>query len=154
MRTLKTTSLSLKRIIENADKISSKFAGQEPKKLTPEQKNELIEMASKFESYGKAIQDEQAIMESAKGLSKLCELAKTYALTECEDVFQEHIVRRDMDELQKRVTEYGKVAQACYGHLQELKVIFDNIHHTFSRYYDSEQPSGKQPLQNEESNLF
>src|SRR5271157_3990921 len=105
----KTTKFSLKRIVENLGKIPDKGFSEETPKLSSEQKKKLLKMTSMFESYGECLNNEEAIVNSAKGLSELCELAEMYAVNEWGDWFQQDIVKKDMKELKKRVMEYNKV---------------------------------------------
>src|SRR5690606_35134463 len=104
MSTPKTTPFTLKRIVENLGKIPDKGFGQdETPKLSAEQKKKLMEMASMFEDYGESLRNEEAIVNSARAMTELCELAEAYALNECGDWFQQDIVKRDMKEVKKRV---------------------------------------------------
>ena len=137
MSTPKTTKMTLKRIVENLGKIPEKGGlGQETPKLTPEQKQKLMEMASMYENYGEALQNEEAIVNSARAMTELCELAEAYALNECGDWFQQEIVTKDMKEVKKRVGEYGKLAKECYAKMQQLGVAYQDIGHVLGRYYD------------------
>ena len=150
-----TPRLTLKHIVENLDQIQDTFT-QQPKKLSKEQKQKLQQMASMYEKFGECLQNEEALMYSAKGLTELCELAQTYALTECGDQFQEVIVKNDMTQLKKRVAEFGKVTTEAYARMQQLGVAYLDIGHLLGRYFDlkslsgGNQPSTKQPLQQEE----
>jgi hypothetical protein len=159
----KTTKFTLKRIIENLDNIHKNGFGEEVQRLTPEQKNKLQEMASTFENYGQCLQNEEALMNSAKGLSELCQLAELYALNECPDAFQRNIVEKDMKELKKRVMEHSKIANECYARMQQLGVSYQDIGHILGRYYNlkkaksldqdyTKPTSGKQPIQTEDLN--
>ncbi len=143
----RSTKFTLKRIVEGvqAGDIPDDGFGTKPKQLTPEQKNKLMEMASTFENYGVALQKEDAIMNSARGLTELCELAEMYALNECGDVFQKNIVEKDMKELKKRVMEYGKVAKEGYARMQQLGVAYQDIGHILGRYYDLKGKIGGGP---------
>lgn len=148
----KTTKFTLKRIVEALSQIPSNGGmNNEPVKLTPEQKMQLQEMAASFDKFGECLQNEEAIIESAKNLSQLCELASQYAMNECGDYFQQEILKKDTNELKKRISEYNKVARECYAKHQQLKVGFDDIKHIMERYYnlkgnDFNKP---QPLQTE-----
>ena len=93
-------------------------------------------MASMFENYGKVLQNEEAILNSAKSVSELCELAHTYAVNECGDVFQKNIIDKDMKDLKRRVLEYGKIAKEAYSRMQQLGVTHNDIGHILGRYYD------------------
>lgn len=156
MSTPKTTKFTLKRIVENLGKIPDKGFGEETPKLSPEQKKKLMEMASMFENFGECLRNEEALMNSAKGITELCELAEAYALNECGDWFQQDIVKKDMKELKKRVMEFQKITKEAYARMQQLGVAYQDIGHVLGRYYDlksakKQQPAagGKQPLQNE-----
>ena len=136
MSTPKTTKFTLKRIVENLGKIPDKGLGQETPKLTPVQKKRLMEMAAMFENFGASLHNEEAIINSARAMTELCELAEAYALNECGDWFQQDIVKRDMKELKKRVMEYGKLAKESYAKMQQLGVAYQDIGHVLGRYYD------------------
>jgi len=142
MSTPKTTKFTLKRIVENLGKIPDKGLGQETPKLSPDQKKRLMEMASMFENYGAALRNEEAIVNSARAMTELCELAEAYALNECGDWFQQDIVKRDMKEVKKRVMEYGKLAKECYAKMQQLGVAYQDIGHVLGRYYDLKKSDG------------
>jgi len=148
MSTPKTTKFTLKKIVENLGQIPDKGFGEQAKTLSPEQKKKLMEMASMFESFGESIKHEEAILNSAKALTELCELAETYALNECGDWFQQDIVKKDMKELKKRVMEYQKVAKEGYARMQQLGVAYQDIGHILGRYYDLKKAKSlDQPMQ-------
>jgi hypothetical protein len=155
------TKFTLKRIIENLGKIPDKGFNTETPKLSQDQKKKLMEMASMFENYGEVLKKEEAIVNSAKAVTELCELAQAYAINECGDWFQQNIVKKDMNELKKRATEYGKVAKEAYARIQQLGVAHQDIGHILGRYYNLKaatspdkpmQPvttTGKRPLEQE-----
>ncbi len=160
MSTPKTTKLTLKRIVENLDKIPNDGFGDKPKTLSKEQKQKLMQMASMFENFGESLKNEEALMNSARSLTEFVELAETYALTECGDVFQKNIVERDMKEVKKRVMEFQKIVKETYARMQQAGVAYQDIGHILGRYYDlaktpgmdqkyQEPPKGKQPLEME-----
>jgi len=175
MSTPKTTKFTLKRIVENLGAIPPKGFQEETPKLTPEQKNKLMEMAGMFENYGESIRREETIVNSARSLTELCELAEMYALNECGDWFAQEIVKKDMKNLKQRVMEYNKVAKEAYARMQQLGVLYEDIGHVLGRYYDLKKakqqpaaqqaglnqvdepatpaPAKKQPLQTEDSAL-
>lgn len=136
MSTPKTTKLTLKRIVENLGQIPAKGFEQETPKLTPEQKKKLMEMAAQFHNMGEAIRREEAIVNSARAMTELCELAETYAVNECGDWFSQEIVKKDMKGLKQRVAEYNKCAKEAYARMQQLGVLYEDIGHVLGRYYD------------------
>jgi len=137
MSTPKNNKLSLKQIVENFDKISTTTGfDNEPKKLTPEQKKRLMEMASQFEKFGEVFKNEAAILESTKNMTELCELASNYAIHECGDCFQTDIIKKDFANVNKRISEHTKIAKECYAKMQQLRVAHEDIGNTLSRYYN------------------
>jgi hypothetical protein len=134
--TPKTTKFTLKRIVENLGKIPDRGLAQETPKLSTDQKKKLMEMASMFETYGEALSNEEAIINSARSITELFKLARSYAMNECADFFQGEIVKKDFDGAQKRLSEYTKLAQECYSKMQQLGVAHDDLRHILGRYYD------------------
>jgi hypothetical protein len=145
MSTPKTQKLTLKRIVENLGAIPAKGFSEETPKLTPDQKKKLMEMAGQFENLGAAIRREEAIVNSARSLTELCELAEMYALNECGDWFSQEIVKKDMKSLKQRVAEYNKCAKEAYARMQQLGVLYEDIGHVLGRYYDLKSMAKQQP---------
>lgn len=137
---LKNTKISLKQIVENFDKISTSVGfDDEPKKLSIEEKKKLMQMATQFEKFGEAFRNEAAILESTKNMSELCELASTYAINECPDVFQKQIIDKDMANMKKHIAEHTKIAKECYAKMQQLRVSHENVGHILGRYYNLQE---------------
>lgn len=159
MSTPLTQPLTLKRIVEALDQIPKDGFGEKPPKMSTEQKKKLMELSSMYENFGECLRNEEALMNSAKGLTELCELAETYALNECGEWFQQEIVKKDMQELKKRVQGFQKVIKETYARMQQAGVAYQDIGHILGRYYDLkgnkgdaqqyQQTPGPQPLQQE-----
>jgi len=134
----KTKQLTLKRIVEGiqAGTIPNNGFGPEIKKLSPPQARRLNELAATFENFGECIKNEEEIVNSAKGLSELVELASQHALNDCAEAFQRNIVDKDMKDLKKRVLEHTKIAKECYARMQQLGVSYQDIGHILGRYYN------------------
>ncbi len=160
MSTPLTQPLTLKRIVEALDKIPNDGFGEKPPKMSVEQKKKLMELSSMYENFGTCLQNEEALMNAAKGLTELCELAETYALNECGEWFQQEIVKKDMQELKKRVQGFQKVIKETYARMQQAGVAYQDIGHILGRYYDLkgnngmaqkyQQTPGPQTLEQEE----
>lgn len=156
----KTTKLTLKRIVEALPDIPANGFGTEPPKMSSEQKKKLMELSAMYENFGECLRNEEALMNAAKGITELCELAETYALNECGEWFQQEIVKKDMQNLKKRVSEFQKIVKETYARMQQAGVAYQDIGHVLGRYYDLgvakggtqkvPQSGGKQPLQNED----
>ena len=159
MNTLKTTRLTLKRIVEAVQdgSLPDNGFGEKPAPMTADKKKKLMELAAMYEKFGECLNNEESLMNSAKGLTELCELAETYAVNECGEWFQKQIVDKDMKELKRRVGEFQKVVQETYARMQQAGVAYQDIGHILGRYYDLkgnkgmdqdyQQVPGPQPLQ-------
>jgi hypothetical protein len=134
---LQVHEFSLKRILENLDNIPSngKF-GDEPKKLSPQDKKKLMDAVSKFNEYGKVLRCETALMETAKTLDEIANLAEIYAMTESSDFFQGRVVERDFKQVKGITKDFKKLAQECHGKIQQLNALYEDLGHLFGRYYE------------------
>lgn len=133
----KVQQFSLKRIAENLDKIprNGVFEDDTPK-LSQEQKRKLMDMVSRFNEYGKVLQCEQAIVDTAKALGEITEMAEIYACNEAQDWFQSETIKKDFGDLKKRSAEFQKLSRECYSGIQRLNALYEDMGHVLSRYYE------------------
>lgn len=134
---LTVKEFSLKSIVENLDKIpnNGKFA-DDVKKLSPQEKKKLMEMVSKFNEYGSVLRCEQALMETAKTLEEIANMAETYAVTESSDWFQGRVVERDFKQVRGIANDFKKLTKECYGKMQQLNALYEDMGHVLGRYYE------------------
>lgn len=133
----KVQHFSLKRIAENLDKIPRNgIMDDDQPKLTQEQKRKLMDMVSRFNEYGKVLQCEQAIADTAKTIGEIAEMAEIYACNEASDWFQTETIKRDFKDLQGRTTEFKKLAKESYSSIQRLNALYEDVGHILSRYYE------------------
>jgi uncharacterized protein YjgD (DUF1641 family) len=134
---LKVHEFNLKRIVENLDKIPSngKF-DDEIKQLSKEEKRRLMELVSNFNEYGKVLRCEVALMETAKTLDEISKMAEAYAITESSDFLQSEVVKRDFKQVKSIAKDFKKLAQECYGRIQQLNALYEDMGHVLSRYYE------------------
>ena len=156
----KTTKLTLKRIVEAVQdgSLPDNGFGEAPPKMSAENKKKLVELAGMYEKFGECLKNEECLMNAAKGITELSELAETYAVNECGEWFQKEIVVKDMQNLKKRVTEFQKIVKETYARMQQAGVAYQDIGHVLGRYYDlntesggmgQQEKPGPQPLQQE-----
>lgn len=137
--TLEVKEFSLKKIVENLGKIpadgGAKF-GNDQQKLTPQQKKQLVEKVRKFNEYGKVLRCETALMEMSKTLAEIGQMAESYAMTESGDYFQSEVVKRDFNEVKKITKDFSKIARECYGGLQQLNALYEDMGRKMERYFE------------------
>ena len=133
----KIQEFSLKRIVENLDKIPRNGIFEDDKpKLTSEQKRKLMDMVSRFNEYGKVLQCEQAISDTSKALAEIAQMAETYACNEASDWFQHETIQKDFKDLKGRVGEFQKIAKETYSSVQRMNALYEDMGHVLSRYYE------------------
>lgn len=134
---LQVHEFNLKRIVENLDNIPSngKF-GDEPKKLSAQDKKKLMDAVAKFNEYGKVLRCETALMETAKTLDEIAGLAETYAMTESSDFFQGKVVERDFKQVRGITKDFKKLASECHGKIQQLNALYEDMGNVLGRYYE------------------
>ncbi len=139
LNNLEVKEFSLKQILENLDRIpkdgGAKF-GDEVQKLSPQQKKDLMEKVRKFNEYGRVLRCETALMEMAKTLSEIGQMAESYAMTESGDYFQSEVVKRDFNEVKKITKDFSKRAKECYGGLQQLNALYEDMGRKMERYFE------------------
>jgi hypothetical protein len=133
---LEVQEFSLKRIVENLDSIPTNGKIDQPKKLSKEEKKQLMNLVSKFNEYGKVLRCEHALIETAKTLDSIAQMAETYAMTESSDFFQGRVVERDFKQVKGITKDFKKIAQECYGKIQQLNALYEDMGHVLGRYYE------------------
>ena len=133
----KVQEFSLKKIVENLDRIPRNGVFEDDKPtLNPTQKRKLMDMVSRFNEYGKVLQCEKAISDTAKALSEIAQMAEVYACNEASDWFQSETIQKDFKDLKNRVNEFQKIAKDTYGSVQRLNALYEDMGHVLSRYYE------------------
>lgn len=136
---LEVREFNLKQIVENLGKIprdgGPKF-GDEVQKLTAEQKKNLLEKVSKFNEYGKVLRCETALMDMAKTLAEVGQMAESYAMTESGDYLQSEVVKRDFKEVRGITKDFTKLSKECYGRLQQLNALYEDMGRKMERYFE------------------
>ena len=127
---------SLKKILQEIT--SDEFvpqSKQDTKKLSVEQKRKLIEMVGRYNEYGKSIYRDADLIEVAKNMQELCDLAESYALNECGDWFEENTIKRNMAELKKYNEAFSKIAREMKSKQIQLESLYEDSGRVLERYF-------------------
>ena len=106
------------------------------KKLTREQKRDIIAAVSKFNEYGKSVYRESDIKELVETLRELSANASQLAVNEAGDWFDSISVKRDMKEVNSAVETFTKTANEINTLQQRLESVFEDIGHKLGKYYE------------------
>ena len=139
MKELKVEEFSLKKILENLNEIprdgGAKF-GNESRKLNSQEKKVLMDKVRKFNEYGKVLRCETALMEMSKTLAEIGQMAESYIMEDAGDYLQAETVKRDFNEVKKITKDFSKLAKECYGGIQQLNALYEDMGRKMERYFE------------------
>lgn len=104
--------------------------------LTKEQKGEILSTIAEYNKFGKAIYNENDLIEIAKELSELAESAETLTISETENQFDKITVTRNMKELKNLSGQFSKAAGEAQSFKQRLTGLYEDMGVILNRYFD------------------
>ena len=110
-------------------------------------KYKVVEGVKNFGIVGKALYNNNNIVEIAKQLSEIAESAHHHILGEQDDWFDKVSVNKNMKSLKGGVVEFQKTAKEAHQLNQRLTALYEDIGHVLNRYYDIDEaldPVGKE----------
>ena len=110
-------------------------------------KYKVVEGVKNFGIVGKALYNNNNIVEIAKQLSEIAESAHHHILGEQDDWFDKVSVNKNMKSLKGGVVEFQKTAKEAQQINQRLTALYEDIGHVLNRYYDIDEaldPVGKE----------
>lgn len=133
--------MKLKKILENMKKMPSTLGGfNETPKLSAEQKAKLMDMVKGYNNLGQKLKMENSLVETAKALSEIAELAETYACNESPDWFATEVIKTDFKRARGVSETFQKIAKECHGKVQQLNALYEDMGHILARYYEISDP--------------
>ena len=99
-------------------------------------KYKVVEGVKNFGIVGKALYNNNNIMEVAKQLSDIAESAHHHILSEQDDWFDKISVNKNMKSLKGSVVEFQKAAKEANALNQRLTGLYEDIGHVLNRYYE------------------
>ena len=102
-------------------------------------KYKVVEGVKNFGIVGKALYNNNNIVEIAKQLSEIAESAHNHILGEQDDWFDKISVNKNMKSLKGGVVEFQKTAKEAQQINQRLTALYEDIGHVLNRYYDIDE---------------
>ncbi len=102
-------------------------------------RKQTIEGVKNFSVVGKALYNNNNIMEVAKQLANIAESAHNHVLSETDDWFDKVSVNKNMKHLKGSVVEFQKTAKEAHQLNQRLTGLYEDIGHVLNRYYEIEE---------------
>ena len=99
-------------------------------------KHKVIEGVRNFGVVGKALYNNNNIMEVAKQLAEVAESAHNHILGEQDDWFDKVSVNKNMKSLKGSVVEFTKTAKEAQAVNQRLTALYEDMGHILNRYYE------------------
>ena len=106
-------------------------------------KYKVVEGVKNFGIVGKALYNNNNIVEVAKQLSEIAESAHNHILGEQDDWFDKVSVNKNMKSLKGGVVEFQKTAKEAQQINQRLTALYEDIGHVLNRYYDIDEALDK-----------
>ena len=104
--------------------------------LTREQKREIMDSVSKFNSFGANLYKTNEIAEMVEAIRNMTDGASKLALQETDGWFDGVTVKRDMKEVANSTKLFEKAAKELSGLQQRLESVFVDLGHKLGKYYD------------------
>ena len=102
-------------------------------------KYKVVEGVKNFGIVGKALYNNNNIVEIAKQLSEIAESAHHHILGEQDDWFDKVSVNKNMKSLKGSVVEFQKTAKEVHSLNQRLTGLYEDIGHVLNRYYEIDE---------------
>ena len=106
-------------------------------------KYKVVEGVKNFGIVGKALYNNNNIVEIAKQLSEVAESAHNHILGEQDDWFDKVSVNKNMKSLKGGVVEFQKTAKEAQQINQRLTALYEDIGNVLNRYYDIDEALDK-----------
>lgn len=121
-----------------SDSEAEKFASTShtglPKKMHKE--NTLGQIIGQYNSYGAKLRSELSMRELAEELMQVAEFAEQAVMSEADDWFDGHTIKRNMKEMKNYVKEFAKVANEYDAMRQRATALYDDVGRVLERYFE------------------
>lgn len=121
-----------------SDKSAKDFASTERKGLPPKVRKEasLGQAISQYNSYGAKLKSEVSMRELAEQLMQIAEFAEQAVMSEADDWFDGHTIKRNMKEMKNYVKEFHKIATEYDTMRQRATALYDDMGRVLERYFE------------------
>lgn len=107
--------------------------------LSREDKIKFTEMVKRYNEYGGKIYNEHNLVEIAKDLSKISEMAEAIAMSSIDESFDKITVQRNMKELKQMSGQFAKVATEAQSLKQRMTGLYEDMGNILGRYFDIQE---------------
>ena len=108
---------------------------EQQKSFSTHAKKNFLEIVSTYNKYQEMMDRKSDITQVAETLGAITEAATQLAISEGDDWFDKHTVKRNMGELKKLGGQFGKISKESAQLDQRLTGLYEDMGHILSRYY-------------------
>lgn len=108
---------------------------------SPRSEGTLGQIIGQYNEYGKKLRDSVSMREMAEDLMELAEFAEQAVMSEAEDWYDGHTVKRNMKEMKSYVKEFQKVALEYDSMRQRATALHDDMGRVLERYFELQDNS-------------
>ena len=129
-------NIKLKGLLDEKYTNTFNEGNNETVKLSREEKSEFLKRISEYNKFGKALYNENDLVDISNSLSGIAEAASRIALEETGNSFDGITINRNMTELKKLSEQFTKYATEAKSFKQRLSALYEEMGHILGRYYD------------------
>lgn len=128
-------NILLKNLIQEKVSYLNKEWNDKPKKMSLNEKKQLLEKISTYNKLGKSLYSENDMIEIAKALQEIAESAQAIALDETNEAFDAITINRNMTEIKKLSEQFSKAATEAHSFKQRLTALYEDMGLLLNRYF-------------------
>ena len=106
------------------------------KKLTAEEKRNLLQMVGKFNEYRRAMKLADELKQVAENIVYISEMTEKYGLHETSEWFEGVTLERDMKDIKRYANELHKIANKVHPEVQKAEALYEEIGLKLERYFN------------------
>ena len=94
------------------------------------------EVVGQYNEYGQHFKSQMTMGEMAQKLAAIAQTAESAIMSETDDWFDQHTIKRNMKEIKGYVAEFGKVAVEHDTLRQRMSALYDDMGRVLERYFE------------------
>lgn len=106
------------------------------KKLSAEEKRNLLQMVGKFNEYRRVMKMADELKNVAENIVYISEMTEKYGLNETSEWFEGVTLERDMKDIKRYANELHKIANKVHPEVQKAEALYEEIGLKLERYFN------------------
>lgn len=131
------------------DKLQQNFAHPTVQPSDGQQKADpthVLEAIAAYNKYGKVLRRNQSLQDVALKLAEIAQLAEESVLSEADDWFDAHTLKRNMKEIKSYSADFQKLAKEADMMEQRMVALYDDMGRVLERYFELPEDMEPDPI--------